>query len=364
MYPILSISLSGIENNARIIHKLCSENGIEITAVLKSSNSFQESYIPVAQAMKKGGIEYFGDSRMGTLRRMREMGFKDPLMLIRLPMLSELKELVSNADASLHSEAVTLKELNKEALKQDKVHGVILMVDLGDLREGIEDEKELIETAKLCEDLPGLELLGIGTNLGCYGAIVPDEINLGRLVELAERIEDLIGRKLALLSGGATSTLPLVVAGKCPPRINHLRIGEGILIARDLKEIWDVDIPGLCMDNYIVEAQVIEVKEKPSHPIGRIFVDAFGNKPTYEDRGRIKRCLIALGKRDVGDFDALTPLTEGINILGGSSDHGIIDISQSKEEIKVGDILRFNLYYKAMMHSIESCSVSIDYREE
>ncbi|NLY36108.1 MAG: alanine/ornithine racemase family PLP-dependent enzyme [Tissierellia bacterium] len=362
MYPKLSISLEGIENNARIIQKLCSDHGIQITAVLKSSNSYENSYLPIAQAMKKGGIHYFGDSRMGTLARMREMGFSDPLMLIRLPMLSEMEELVGYADASLNSEETTLRAINEEALKQEKVHGVLLMVDLGDLREGIEDEKELMEMAQLCEDLPGLDLLGIGTNLGCYGAIVPDEINLGRLVELAEKIEERIGRRLALISGGATSTLPLVVAGKCPRRINHLRLGEGILLARDVEEIWKVTIAGLRRDNYVIEAQVIEVKEKPSHPIGRIFVDAFGNTPSYEDRGRIRRCLIALGKRDIGDFDALTPLTKGMEILGGSSDHGIIDISHVEEEIKVGDFLQFNLYYQAMMHSIESCSVSIEYR--
>lgn len=364
MYPKLSISLEGIENNARVIHKLCSDHGIEITAVLKSSNSYENSYIPIAQAMKKGGIHYFGDSRMGTLKRMRDKGFSDPLMLIRLPMLSEIKDLVAYAEASLNSEEETLRAINKEALEKGKLHGVVLMVDLGDLREGIEDEGELLAMAKLCEELPGLEFLGIGTNLGCYGAIVPDETNLGRLVELAEKIEELIGRRLALISGGATSTLPLVVAGKCPERINHLRLGEGILLARDVEEIWEVKIPGLRRDNYVIEAQVIEVKEKPSHPIGRIFVDAFGNTPSYEDRGRIKRCLIALGKRDIGDFDALSPLTRGVEILGGSSDHGILDISAVEEEIKVGDFLKFNLYYQAMMHSIESCSVSIDYRED
>lgn len=364
MYPRLSISLRGIEQNAKMIHRLCQEKGVDLTGVLKSSNSYSQTYIPIAQAMKRGGIRHFGDSRMMTLKRMREMGFSDPLMLIRLPMLSELEDLVRYADASLHSERVSLEALSQEAMKQKKIHGVLLMVDLGDLREGIADEKELLEMAEFCEKLPGLELLGIGTNLGCYGAIVPDEKNLGRLVELAEKIEVLLGRELALLSGGATSTLPLVLEGKCPARINHLRVGEGILIARDLPEIWGIDIPGQKQDNYVIEAQVIEVKEKPSHPIGRIFVDAFGQRPTYEDRGVRKRCLIALGKRDIGNFDALTPLTEGIEVLGGSSDHGILDISDVKEDIKVGDILRFNLAYQGMMHAIESCSVSVFYREE
>ena len=364
MYPKLQISLKGIENNSRVVSELCKNQGIAITGVVKSSNSYEESYIPIAKAMKKGGIESLGDSRMKTIMRMRELGYKGEIMLIRIPMISELEDLVRYADCSLNSERKTLELLNQEALKQRKSHGVILMVDLGDLREGIEEEEELMETARLCEEMEGFELLGIGTNLGCYGAIVPDEKNLGRLVELAEKIEAMIGRRLKIISGGATSTLPLIVEGRCPERINHLRVGEGILVGRDIAEIWQVDIPGIRKDNYIIQAQVIELKEKFSHPLGRIFVDAFGKTPTYEDRGRRKRALVALGKRDVGDLDGLTPLIEGVEVMGGSSDHGILDIEDAKEEINLGDILSFNLYYGAMMNSIESCSVSIEYRED
>ncbi len=364
MYPKLSISLAGIENNAQVIKSLCDDKGIKITGVLKSSNSYKESYIPIAGAMKRGGIADFGDSRMATIIRMRELGFEESLMLIRIPMASEIEDLVKYAQSSLHSEKETILKLNQEALKQGKTHGVLLMVDLGDLREGIEDEGELLELAQICEKLEGVELLGIGTNLGCYGAIVPDEVNLGRLVELAEKIEATIGRRLELISGGATSTLPLVFEGRCPARINHLRLGEGILVARDLEEIWKVHIPGLRMDNYKIQAQVIELKEKFSHPIGKIFIDAFGSRPSFEDRGRRKRCLIALGKRDIANFDALTPDIGGIEFMGGSSDHGILDVEDAKEEIKLGDILEFNLFYQAMMHAIESCSVSIEYRED
>lgn len=364
MYPKLLISLEGIENNSRIINDLCNKDGIKVTGVVKSSNSYDNSYVPVVQAMKRGGIDSIGDSRMRTIIRMREEGYQGQIMLIRVPMICELEDLVRYADSSLNSERQTLLLLNQEAMKQNKRHGVILMADLGDLREGIEDEEELVETALMCEELEGLELLGIGTNLGCYGAIVPNEDNLGSLVNLARIIEDKIGRELEIVSGGATSTLPLVLEGSCPEGINHLRIGEAILVARDLDEIWKVDIPGIRKDNYIIQAQVIELKEKYSHPVGKIFVDAFGKTPSFEDRGRRKRALVALGKRDVGDLDGLTPLIDGVEVMGGSSDHGILDVEDAVSKIKLGDILSFNLYYGAMMNSIESCSVFIEYRED
>ena len=359
MYPRLMISLKGIENNARILNDLCTGQGIFLTGVVKSSDCREHSYLPILSAMKAAGIRSFGDSRIPTLRSMREGGNQDTLMLLRIPMLSEVEDLVRYATVSLESEEVLLRAISKEAVKQKRVHRVILMIDLGDLREGIYDEKEILDMALLAEDLPGLHLLGIGTNLGCYGCVVPSEENLSKLVFHAERIENAIGRTLEIISGGATSTLPLILEGKIPKRINHLRIGEGILLGRDLDELWHVDIPGMQLHNYVVQAEVIEIKVKPSHPLGEIFIDAFGKKKTFEDKGMHKRALVALGARDVGDFSTLTPLTEGAVLLGGSSDHAILDITDVKEEIEIGSLLSFNLFYKGMVHAIESSGMEI-----
>lgn len=359
MYPRLLISLKGIQNNARIIRELCASHGIAVTGVVKSSDCRENSYLPILSAMKEAGLRSFGDSRIPTLRSMRQGGNTDPLLLLRIPMLSEIQDLVRYASASLQSEEVVLRAVSREALRQGKIHHVILMIDLGDLREGIYEEKEILSMALLAEDLPGLHLLGVGTNLGCYGCVVPDEENLSRLIHHAESIEKQIGRTLQIISGGATSSLPLLLEGKMPKRINHLRIGEGILLGRDLHDHWKVHIPGISLDNYVVQAEVIEIKEKPSHPLGKIFIDAFGQRKTFKDQGMRRRCLIALGARDVGDFSTLTPLTPGAHLLGGSSDHGILDITDVEEELQIGSILSFNLYYKAMVHAIESSGMEI-----
>lgn len=363
MYPRLEISLEGIENNAKIINDICKEKGVILTGVVKSSNSFEESYVPVAQAMTRAGILSLGDSRLRTLIQMRKRGFEGHLMMIRIPMQSELKQLVYYADSSLHSERETLIKLNEEAKKQGKTHGVLLMVDLGDLREGIEDEEELFETALLVEnELTSLELLGIGTNLVCYGGVIPDEDNMTRLVALAEHIEEKIDRTLQLISGGASPNMTMLLEDELPERINHLRMGELILLAKDMVESRNMPLEGMSYDNYILKAEVIEIKTKHSHPQGQIYLDAFGKMPTFEDRGRRKRALVALGQRDVGDINGLTPLMEGIEIMGASSDHGILDIEDAKEEIKLGDIISFRTDYQTMMHSIESASVYIGYR--
>ena len=121
---------------------------------------------------------------------------------------------------------------------------------------------------------------------------------MNELVSIAEAVESAIGRKLEIISGGATSSYPLVLEGAMPPRINHLRIGEGILLAYDLKEIWGLDMSGMRQDVFTLKAEVVEVREKPSHPVGEIFIDCFGRKPEYEDRGIRKRAILAMGKLD------------------------------------------------------------------
>ena len=133
-----------------------------------------------------------------------------------------------------------------------------------------------------------------------------------------------------------------------------------MLLARDLIDLWGYSMEGYHTDTFVLEAQVIEVKEKPSHPIGRIFVDAFGNTPEYEDKGMRKRALIALGKKDIGHHDSLIPKLKGITVEGSSSDHVILDVTDAAEEIKVGDIIEFELYYQQQNSSLTRDIVGLE----
>ncbi|WP_272929204.1 alanine racemase, partial [Vagococcus lutrae] len=175
---------------------------------------------------------------MEQLKEVRKMWPNAETLMLRIPMLSELDSLVKDANISLQSELTTLKELNKLCLENNLCHRVILMVDLGDLREGFFKKEELFKAAMEVENCKELILEGIGTNLGCYGSIEPDEENLGKLCELAKQIEQGIGRELAVVSGGATTSLQLVLNNKIPNKINHLRIGDGILL-RDMENYFD-----------------------------------------------------------------------------------------------------------------------------
>ena len=360
IYPQLNIHLSRLKANAQKVSEACQQHGIQICGIVKGANGDPM----VADALVQGGCHQIGDSRIHHLKALKEHGIASPLLLTRIPMLSEIEDLVQYVDISLNSELKVLQRIDEVAGRHGVRHKVILMCDLGDLREGYFDMKEAIEAALFVENhWLHVELYGIGTNLGCYGSVEPTVENLTQLIELTECIESKIGRTIEVISEGATSTLPLVFYDEVPERINHLRIGEGILLAKDLVAYWGLDLSYLNQDTFILEAELIEVKTKPTHPIGKLFVDAFGQRPHYEDRGIRKRGILAVGKQDFVHHDKLVPLDPNIAIVGSSSDHLIIDLEDASQSYRVGDVIAFTMYYVPMLYLSGSASIHKKYTE-
>lgn len=346
-YPVLEIRTRAILGNAKAVVDLCANHGISVAGVIKGVNGLA----PVADLFEQSGCVQIASSRVEQLIAHKRRHPNTETLLLRVPMACEINQLTRGIDVSLNSERQTLEWIEQQFMKVKKQHQVILMMDLGDLREGFFDEEALIETALWVErHLKWVTLAGIGTNLGCYGSIKPTVENLSRLVSIARRIEAEIGRPLKWISGGATSTLPLVLEGTVPAGINHLRIGEGILLNMDLPLVWGVTLPGLSQETMLLKAQIIEIKQKPSMPVGEIFVDAFGHTPIYEDRGIGLRALVALGKQDFAMEDKLYPQDQGVRIIGSSSDHLILDITGSAERYQVGDAMVFKLFYGPALH--------------
>lgn len=345
-YPMLEFNLKKLYNNIKIVTKLCEDNGIKVAGIIKGFGGIAEG----AEEMVKGGCYQIGSSRIEQLKALKDRGFDIPLLLVRIPMMCEIEDVVKYSDISLVSEKETLNLLNKEAKAQNKIYGVVLMYDLGDLREGVFYKEELIRLAEYVEyESDNLYLEGIGSNLSCYGSVAPTTENLSQLAEAATEIEEKLNRKLNIISGGGTTTLPLLVRGGVPKKINHLRIGEGINNTQDLPLYWDTNIEGLDPDVFVLKAQIVEINEKPTHPIGQLMVNAFGDLPHYEDRGIRKRAIIALGNQDLGDSSRLVPKDKNMIVLGASSDHTILDIHDCDTEYKLGDIIEFNILYQAML---------------
>lgn len=352
--PKLIVDLSKLRNNIEKVQRMCQDVGVDVAGVVKGCTGLPQC----AEQFERAGCRFIASSRLEQLERLKEYGLQTTMMMIRVPMISEAEDVVRLTDISLNSDIEVLKELNKQARIQDKNHSVILMADLGDLREGFWDREELIEAALMVEnELHNLELAGVGTNLGCYGAIAPTKEKLSELVDIAEAIEEKIGRELEFISGGATSSLVRIIEGDLPARINMLRIGEGILLARDLQDLWGYDMSYLYKDAFILRAEVLEVRNKPTHPVGEIMFDAFGNRPTYEDRGIRRRALVGVGKVDYGAPEDLIPINESIKVLGASSDHTILDVEDAGD-LRVGDTIDFEICYSNIVYITNSDNIN------
>lgn len=360
MYPKLIIDKNAFRNNAKIIKEMCDKNNISLCAVVKVYHAMDE----LINILHEEGIREFASSRVSHLKNIKRIHNDDKTLLIRIPMLSELLEVIKYVDTTLISEKDTLIKLNELAFENNKIQDVILMEDLGDLREGIINQDELVNLAYFVETkLKNIHIKGIGTNLTCYGSIRPTVENLNKLVETKHLIEDKINRKLEIVSGGATTSMELLLNNNMPSEINHLRVGGLFTTPEYIKEFkdWGKYIPDL-KNVFTVEAEVIEVNTKPTYPIGEIVVDGFGNKIEYDDRGDKKRIIIALGKNDIGGYLQLYPHDKDSFVLGGSSDHTIIDVDESKINYKVGDIISLDLDYESILFSTQSRYVNVVFK--
>lgn len=338
-YPSLKIDVKKLEHNTRILVDRCAKYNISVAAVSKVFCALPE----LVKAMIRGGASYIAESRIENLKKIEHLNI--PKILLRIPMLSNVDDVIKYADISLNSEYTVIKALSEAALKHGMTHDIILMVDLGDLREGVwmDDAVEFVD--KLI-GLKGINLKGIGTNLTCYGAVIPKVDNLSKLLEIAKAIEDKHSIKLDIISGGNSSSIYLIDDGSIPKGINNVRLGESIVLGNETA--YGNRIKDSYNDCFVLSAEIVELKEKPSIPIGEIGVDAFGEKPVFEDRGLRKRAILAIGKQDV-KVDGLIPMDDRLIVLGASSDHMIIDVTDSSTKYQVGDHIDFLLDYGALL---------------
>ena len=310
----------------------------------------------IVEAMTLGNVEFIADSRIENIRRMKAAGISAQFVLLRTP-ISLAESVVKHTDISLNSEIETIQKLSYFAKSHNKIHQVMIMVELGDLREGVLPA-DLSAFIKKALSLPNLRIIGIGCNLACYGGVKPDRENMGELSGLSERIEKEFQIRLEIVSGGNSANYEWYSSSRDVGKINNLRIGESILLGCETMN--RETIPGLHTGAFQLFAEVIEVKNKPSLPFGEICQDAFGNVHYFEDRGIRQRAIIALGRQDV----LVTGLTSNnaMEILGSSSDHIILD--SENDNLRVGDEVTFGMDYGGLLAAMTSPFVEKQFIEK
>lgn len=347
MTPSVVIKLEAIAENTRRVMRMVEPDGVSIFGVAKAACGNPL----VARAMLRGGATGIADSRIANVQRMRNSGITCPMMMLRIPSVSEAWEVVRLCDISLNSEPATLDALAEAAAEQGVVHDVVLMLEMGDRREGVSPEA-LIPLAATAMREPSLRLAGIGANFMCASGVLPSIEKLQRLVRLSAEIEQKFGTRLDRVSGGNSANLALMqMEGvRMPAGIDNLRIGAAIL--RGENSITGGTLDGFDADAFLLQAEIIEIQTKDSMPDGETGRDAFGNLPVFVDRGDRLRGIVNLGRVDIRP-EGLVAHQKGVEIVTASSDHLIVDLTEA-EPFAVGDPIWFDMDYGALVQAMLS----------
>jgi predicted amino acid racemase len=346
MNPVLTIDVQKIKRNALKLKEMLGGRGIELVGVTKVFQGDSR----IARALVEAGLNWLGESRIESIVNMRRGGIDASVLQIRSPQMSESSRSVRYANAALISDFSIAVSLSSSAKSIGKKFGLIVMIELGDLREGIMPEAAVDFVRGLVEK--GGEFMGIGTNLGCYGGVIPTKEKIDELISVRDVLIDK-GFDVPIVSGGATDTLQLF-ENRSLEGINQLRVGEAIMFGTDTTR--NREIPYLERGTVMLKAEVIETARKKSLPYGEIGRDAFGNIPRIEDRGERLRAIVALGKQDV-EISSLKPLDPGVEVLGGSGDHLILDIQNSENDYRAGSTVEFIPGYQSVLRLMLSPSV-------
>lgn len=339
-----------LKQNFEYLQKLFKEEEKE-WAVVSKILCGHETYLKELISL---GLTEICDARISNLKRIKELDPRIETVYIKPPAKDQIKELVQFADASFNTEYKTIKWISDEAVKQNKFHKIIIMIELGDLREGIMGE-DLIDFYADVFDLPNIEITGIGTNLNCVSGVYPSEDKLIQLSLYEQLIEAKFNRQIPWVSGGTSIVLPLLLKKQVPKAINHFRIGETLFFGKDL---WTEEtIEGMSNDVFHLHAQIIEITKKPKVPIGYMATNPSGETATFDesDFGETSlRILLDIGVLDVSDVQFLIPDDQNLQTVAGSSDMIVLEIKNGLSKYKVGDFVSFKLKYMGALRILNS----------
>ena len=293
------------------------------------------------------------DSRGSNLEMIKKINPKVETIYIKPPPKRSIPQIVAFADISFNTELTTIKLLSEEAGRQNKMHHIVIMVELGELREGVLRE-DLITFYEKVFELPNIEIIGLGTNLTCMYGVLPNNDKLIQLSLYKQLIELKFNRKIKYISGGASVTIPLILDGTIPQSINHFRIGETLFLGTNAYD--NSQYPGMNHDVFKLYAEVIELHEKPMMPEGEIGLNMTGEKATFDPEWKGStnyRAIIDLGLLDI-EVEHITPVDRSMSLVGASSDMIVIDLGDNTQNIKVGDLIPFEMDYMGILRIMNS----------
>lgn len=336
-------------SNYRYLEKLFAKNHIQWSVVSKmlcGNRLFVKELINL-------GIKQICDSRVSNLRAIKGQDPEIETIYIKPPPKSQIPGVVRYADISFNTQLETIRLLSKEAQKQEKIHKIIIMIELGELREGVMRE-DVVDFYEKVFELPSIEVIGVGTNLSCLYGVLPNHDKLIQLSLYKQLIETKFNKKIPLVSGGSSVTIPLIDTKLLPKGINHFRVGETLYLGTDVYN--NTTYKKMHNDVFTLYAEIIELIEKPVVPMGEMGTNVDGQTFEFkeEEAGKTSwRAIIDLGLLDVEEAH-IEPADKNMSFVGASSDMLVVDLGENPDRHKVGDKLEFHLDYMGTLRVINS----------
>ncbi|GAA6162545.1 hypothetical protein NBRC116590_02490 [Pelagimonas sp. KU-00592-HH] len=345
--PRVEIDLGKIQANARCLVRRLGDRGISVIGVTKAVCGHPD----VATAMLDGGVAGLADARIANIFRMRTAGLACPISMIRAPLLSEMEDVIQYCDASFNTEMDTILKLGVTAVKLGVLHDVILMIEMGDLREGILPE-HLNDLATRVVATPGVVLKGIAANFACMGNATPKAGDMAKLSRLAEQLEGNCGPFGNFISGGGSANLQWALGEVVTRRVNNLRLGEAILLGTD--PLTGHPITSLYTDAFHLIAEVVETSRKHSSLLSQSTTPKPGGLKLVRKVDIRARTILAVGQQDT-DASGLT-FPSGVEWIGATSDHTVVETAKSA--LSVGSEMKMGMNYSALMRAMSAPDVA------
>ncbi|MBN3584464.1 alanine/ornithine racemase family PLP-dependent enzyme [Algoriphagus aestuarii] len=345
----LTLNKTKLKSNFEFLKNLFEEKNISwgvVSKLLCGNRMFLQELINL-------GVREIHDSRISNLAMVKKINPKVQTVYIKPVSKRNVGKMVEFADVSLNSELNTIHWISEEAVLQNKKHKIIIMVETGDLREGVMGE-HLVEFYSQIFQLPNIEVIGLGTNLNCLNGVMPSTDKLIQLSLYKQIIELKFNIKIPWVSAGTSVTIPLMFTHQLPLGINHFRVGETLYFGVDLFEEKLID--GMNGDVFEFHAEIIEMQEKPMLPVGNLAANPQGEVAEIDSElyGQSSfRAILDIGLLDV-DPKYLIPKDQDFEILGASSDMIIINLGKNPQKYKVGDTLNFELKYMGALGLLNS----------
>ncbi len=345
----ITLNKEKLKSNFNYLNKIFKSNDIQWSVVSKLLCG-NKDYLQVLLDL---GITDFGDSRISNLKTIKQLNPKVKTTYIKPPAKRSIPSIVKYADVSLNTEINTIQLLSEEACKQNKVHEVIIMIELGELREGVMGDK-FMQFYKQVFRLKNIEVVGIGTNLSCLYGVLPNHDKLIQLCLYEQLIEARFNKQIEFVSGGSSVTIPLIFQSLLPKGINHFRVGETLFLGTDVYN--NTAYKSMKPDVFRLYSEIIELSEKPLVPMGEMGVNVEGEEVAFDDKNigqTSKRAILDLGLLDV-DEKHISPIDQSINFVGASSDMLVVDLKNNPNNYKVGDLIEFKMDYMGVLRIINS----------